>query len=153
MSEQENIDLVKQCYQAFLNGEPARMLNYMMESIDWELPAAEGIPFSGKRQGRAAVAEFFGLVSELQELREFRPMEFIAQGDCVVVTGHYEWTVKATRAEFGCNWCHVFHIALGQISQFTEFTDTHQAVLAYQPQLTDAMKAATGPGVDRPTAH
>jgi ketosteroid isomerase-like protein len=153
MSEQENIHLVRQCYEAFLNGETERMLNYMMKSIDWELPAVEGIPFSGKRQGRDAVAEFFRLVNELQELREFRPKEFIAQGDRVVVTGHYEWTVKATRAEFGCDWCHVFHIAMGEISKFTEFTDTHKAALAYQPQAADAMKAAARPGADRPTAH
>ncbi len=132
MSEQENINLVKQCYQAFLNGESAQLLNYMAESIDWELPAVEGIPFTGKRQGRAAVAEFFRLVNELQEVREFRPIEFIAQGDCVVVTGHYEWTVKATRAAFECDWCHVFHIARGQIAKLTEFTDTHKAELAYR---------------------
>jgi ketosteroid isomerase-like protein len=153
MSEQENIQLVRQCYEAFLNGETERMLNYMMKSIDWELPEVEGIPFSGKRHGRDAVAEFFRLVNELQEAREFRPMEFTAQGDRVVVTGHYEWTVKATRAEFGCDWCHVFHITMGEISKFTEFTDTHKAALAYQPQAADAMKGAARPGAERPTAH
>ena len=153
MSEQENIDLVKQCYQAFVNGDSERLLNYMAKSIDWELPAVEGIPFSGKRQGRDAVGEFFRLVGELQESREFRHMEFTAQGDRVVVTGHYEWTVKATRAEFGCDWCHVFHIAQGQIAKFNEFTDTHKAALAYQPQAAEAMKGAARAGTGRPTAH
>jgi ketosteroid isomerase-like protein len=153
MSEQQNIELVRQCYEAFLHGETDRMLNYMMKNIDWELPAVEGIPFSGKRQGRDAVAAFFRLVNELQELREFRPDEFIAQGDRVVVMGHYEWTVKATGVEFGCDWCHVFQIAGGEISKFTEFTDTHKAAVAYQPQAAAAMQAAARGGADRPTAH
>jgi ketosteroid isomerase-like protein len=153
MSEQGNIDLVRQCYEAFSNGDTERLLNYMMKDIAWELPAVEGIPFSGKRQGREAVAEFFRLVMDLQEVREFRPIEFTAQGDRVVVTGHYEWTVKATRAEFGCDWCHVFHIAMGEISKFTEFTDTHKAALAYQPDAAGAMKGAARTDAGRPTAH
>jgi ketosteroid isomerase-like protein len=153
MSEQENSQLVRQCYEAFLNGETEQLLKYMMKSIEWELPVVEGIPFTGKRQGRDAVAEFFRLVSEMQELREFKPKEFIAQDDRVVVTGHYEWTVKATRAEFGCDWCHVFHIAMGEVSKFTEFTDTHKVAMAYQPQAADSMKAAARPDADRPAVH
>lgn len=153
MNEQENIDLVRQCYQAFLNGESARLLNYMTKNIEWNLPSVEAVPFSGKRQGRDAVAEFFRLVNELQEVREFRPMEFTAQGDRVVVTGHYEWIVRSTGAEFASDWCHVFQIAHGQIAKLTEFTDTHAAMLAYQPQPADAMKTAAHPSAGRPMTH
>lgn len=153
MSEQENINLVRQCYEAFLSGETERLLNYMMKSIEWELPEVEGIPFTGRRQGRDAVAEFFRLINELQELREFKPKEFIGQGERVVVTGHYEWTVKATRAEYGCDWCHVFHVTMGEIAKFTEYTDTLKAALAYRTQAADAMQAAARPGADRPAVH
>jgi ketosteroid isomerase-like protein len=153
MNEQENMDVVRKCYEAFGSGETERMLTFMNADVEWELPAVEGIPFSGKRQGRAAVAEFFRLEGELLEPRAFEPREIIAQGDRVVVLGHYEWTVRATGAEFGCDWCHVFQIADGEIVKFMEFTDTHQAAQAFQPQLAAAMPAGARTDAGRPAAH
>jgi ketosteroid isomerase-like protein len=152
MSEQENIQLVKHCYEAFLSGDTDKLLKFMSKDIDWELPEVDGIAFSGKRHGRDAVAEFFRIENELQEVREFRPQEFTAQGDRVVVTGHYEFTVRATRAQFGCDWCHIFHLAAGEISKFTEFTDTHQAALAYQSE-AGAIQGAARQDAGRPGAH
>ncbi|WP_020656568.1 nuclear transport factor 2 family protein [Massilia niastensis] len=153
MSGQENIELVKQCYEAFAQGDIERLLNYMKDDVDWELPLVEGVPFSGKRQGRNAVGEFFALVGSFQELREFRPEEFTAQGDRVVVTGRYAWLVKPTGTEFSCEWCHIFHIAGGKFSKFKEFTDTNKAALAYELVASNPLKAATRPGADQPAAH
>ena len=152
MSAQENVQLVKQCYEAFLRGDIDGLLKFMTNDIDWDLPEVDGIAFSGKRHGCDAVVEFFRIETGLQELREFRPMEFTAQDDRVVVTGHYEWTVKASGAEFGSDWCHIFHIADGRISKFTEFTDTHKVVLAHQQQ-AGAMKGATSVAAGSPGVH
>lgn len=153
MSEQQNVELVKQCYEAFAQGDIERLLNTMQDDIDWELPAVEGVPFSGKRQGRQAVAEFFAMVGSLQDLREFRPEEFTAQGDRVVVTGRYAWLVKQTGAEFSSEWCHVFHVTNGKFSKFIEFTDTNKAALAYELVAANPLKAAPRPGAERPAAH
>ncbi|MDB5935995.1 MAG: hypothetical protein JWQ01_3339 [Massilia sp.] len=152
MSEQQNIELVKQCYDAFLHGDIDRLLKYMANDIDWELPEVDGVAFSGKRHGRDAVAEFFATINQLQEARDFRPLEFTAQEDRVVVTGHYEWTIKATQASLGSDWCHIFHIANGEVVKFTEFTDTHKAALAYQPQ-AGTMKGAAGTTASQPAPH
>jgi ketosteroid isomerase-like protein len=132
MSEQENIQLVQQCYDAFVHGDLDKLLSMMAQDIAWELPQVDGVPFTGKRRGRQAVAEFFGIMSALQEAREFRPMEFTAQEDRVVVTGHYEWAIKATQECLRSDFCHIFHIANGEVVKFTEFSDTHKAAVAYQ---------------------
>lgn len=142
MNEQANIALVKQCYDAFLQGDINRLLNYMSKDVEWELPEVDGVAFSGKRQGRDAVAQFFQMLGQLQEPRDFRPLEFTAQDDRVVATGHYEWTIKATQATLSSDWCHVFHFANGQVVKFTEYSDTHKAALAYQPQAAGAMAGA-----------
>lgn len=153
MSEQKNVRLIKQCYEAFLSGDADQLLKHMAKDIEWELPEVDGIAFSGKRHGREAVAEFFQTVSQLQELREFSPKEFTAQDDRVVVTGHYEWTVKATGEQFGTDWCHVFHIAKGEIVQFSEFTDTLRVALAYQAQAAGALQGAARQDTGMPAAH
>lgn len=153
MNEQKNVELVKQCYEAFLRGDIDQLLNYMSKDIDWDLAEVEGVAFSGKRQGRDAVAQFFQTMNQLQEARDFRPLEFTAQDDRVVVTGHYEWRIKATQAALGSDWCHIFHVANGEVVSFKEFSDTHKAALAYQSQAAGAMQGAAGAGSGRPAQH
>ena len=152
MGEQENILVVKQCDEAFLSGDIDQLMKLKAKDIDWELPEVDGILFSGKRRGRDAVAEFFQVETSLQQGRELSPKEFTAQDDRVVATGHYASTVKATGTQFGCDWCHVFHIVNGEITKFTKFTDTYQAALACQVRAA-AVPGSTRPGAGRPGAH
>ena len=72
------------------------MLGGMAEDIEWRLPEITGVPFSGKRQGHASIREFFASVTEMQDVEEMELDTVIAQGDTVVVLGHYTWRVKAT---------------------------------------------------------
>ncbi|NML62528.1 nuclear transport factor 2 family protein [Massilia sp. RP-1-19] len=132
MNEQANIELIRQVYDAFINGDSERLLSSMAPDIAWEEPDVPGLPFAGKRQGRENVAEFFQLVAAAQQLRDFRPGEFIAHGDRVVVLGHYDWTVRATGADWGSDWVHIFTVRDGKVTAFREQTDTHRAVEAYQ---------------------
>jgi ketosteroid isomerase-like protein len=149
MNEQANVALVRGCYDAFSKGDIQHILDCTARDVDWELPAVEAIPFSGKRHGLDQVAEFFRLINQLQEAREMQPREFIGHGERVIVTGHYEWTVKATGAAYGSDFIHIFTIVNGKIAHFREFTDTHQAALAYQPQPTIGAQKDAG----RPAVH
>ena len=132
MDEQANTDLIVQVYNAFTKGDSARLLSYMAQDIEWDEPDVPGLPFAGKRQGRDSVAEFFRMVAAVQQIREFRPTEFIAQNDRVVALGHYEWTVRANGFDWGSDWVHIFTIHDGKITAFREMTDTHRAVEAFQ---------------------
>lgn len=153
MNEQNNVELVKKCYEAFSHDDIGQLLKYMSKDIDWELPEVDGVAFTGKRRGRDAVAQFFQTMSQLQEARDFRPMEFTAQDDRVVVTGHYEWLIKATQAALRSDWCHVFRIANGEVVSFKEFSDTQKAALAYQAQAAGSMQGAASAASGRPAQH
>jgi hypothetical protein len=152
MNEQANISLLKQAYDAYDQGDIQRLLGMLAQDIDWELPDIEGVPFAGKRHGADQVADFFRILAECQEPREFRPDQFIAQGDQVVVLGHGTFAVKATGAEYSSDWCHIFRVAGGKIASFKEYDDTHQAAQAYQPQGAST-GAAAGKGATRPPIH
>ena len=98
MSEHENRQLVEQAYATFKAGDIPTLLQSLSEDVTWQLPEIENVPFAGKRQGRGAVGEFFSTLASLQDARSFEEREFIAQGDKVVVLGHYVWQVKANGA-------------------------------------------------------
>jgi ketosteroid isomerase-like protein len=132
MSEQENTNVVQQIYASFKSGDIQALLARIADDVQWQLPDMENVPFSGKRQGREQVAEFFASVADNQEVLAFEPGDFTAQGDKVVAQGHYRWRVKATGREFQADWAHVFTIQGGKVIGFQEYIDTAAVVAAYQ---------------------
>ena len=50
--------------------------------------------------------------------------EFVAQGDKVVVLGHYVWHVKATGKEWESDFVHALSVRDGKMTRFQEYTDT-----------------------------
>ncbi len=131
MKTQENIKLVRQAYEYFKSGDIDALMRLYAEDIEWILPTMENIPFSGKRQGRAQMTQFFADLNEMQEVLQFDTQHFIGQGDQVVVLGHYIWHVKATDHTFESDWAHVVTVRDGSIVRFQEYTDTAAAVAAY----------------------
>ena len=153
MDEQANIERVKQAYDAFQKGDINSLLATMDENIDWKLPDMEGIPFSGARHGRARVQEFFRQIDESMQLRSFTPREFIAQGDRVIVLGHYEWVVRSTGAAVGIEWVHAFTLRNGKLTAFEEFIDTARVLDAFGLAGAGAARAAGAEAGRAPSVH
>src|ERR1700674_1389729 len=97
MNEQQNVAVVREAYAAYKRGDMPGLLNTMADDVGWFLPGPKEIlPYAGKRQGKQEVAQFFATVAATQDAEQFDQSEFIAQGDRVVVLGHYRWRVKST---------------------------------------------------------
>ena len=136
MSEQENIAVVQQAYNNFKTGNIQGLLDLLSDNVEWQLPEVEGVPFTGKRTGRAAVGEFFASVAANQDVLQFEPRDFVAQSDKVVSLGHYEWRVKDTGREFGSDFAHVFTILDGKVVAFKEYFDSAVVATAYQKAMS-----------------
>ncbi len=91
MQEAQNTKIVQDAYDAFGRGDVQTLLGYFDEAILWKPVhgAARHVPTAGERRGKAAVGEFFKIVSEQVNFLRFEPKEFVAQGDKVVAIGHY----------------------------------------------------------------
>jgi ketosteroid isomerase-like protein len=131
MSEHESRQIVEQAYASFKAGDIQTLMQSMSQDITWQLPEVENVPFSGKRQGRGAVGEFFSMLASLQDARSFEPREFIAQGDKVGVLGHYVWQVKANGRTYESDFAHVFTVRGDKIVAFHEYTDSAAAAKAF----------------------
>jgi ketosteroid isomerase-like protein len=135
MSEQ-NKAIVEQAYNNFKTGNIEALLDLFADDISWTLPEMEGVPFAGKRTGRAAVGEFFSTLGALQDVVSFEPRELIAEGDKVVALGIYEWRVKANNREFGSDFAHVWTIRDGKLASLHEYMDTAACVSAHQKAMS-----------------
>jgi uncharacterized protein len=135
MSDQ-NKEIVRQAYENFKSGNIESLLGQLSDTVEWQLAEIENVPFAGKRSGREEVGQFFSLLAEDQEVLQFEPQEFVAEGEKVVALGQYSWRVKSTGREYGGQWAHVFTIRDGKITGFNEYMDTAAAAAAHQKALT-----------------
>ena len=135
MSEQ-NTAIVQQAYHNFKTGNIQALLDLLSDDVTWQLPEVEGVAIAGKRSGRDSVREFFATVARDQDVIEFEPREFVAQGDKVISLGNYSWRVKDTGREFASDFVHVFTIRGSKIVAFREHFDSAAVAAAYQKAMS-----------------
>jgi uncharacterized protein len=132
MSEQENVKVVREMFDAFRGGDVARVLDRLSEDVEWRLGGPTEVAYTGIRHGRQQVAELFKLLGEVSEFEEFDPQEYIAQGDRVVVLGHERQRVKATGLVAENDWAMVFTVRDGKITKFRNYEDTAAVASAHR---------------------
>jgi ketosteroid isomerase-like protein len=124
MNEQANMQLVEQAYQHVGAGKVESLLNILATDVQWELPEMPNVPFAGSWKGREQVRQFFNRMADVQDIVEFQPREFIAQGDKVVVFGRFTMHVKATGRASRSEWAHVWTFKDGSVTHMREYVDT-----------------------------
>jgi ketosteroid isomerase-like protein len=136
MSEQRNVQLIGDAYAAFGRGDVEAIVDACTEDVDWILAGPAEIPIMGARKGKAGVREFFATLASEDEVLQFEPQKFVAQGDTVVVIGHYKSRFRHNGAVAESDWCHVFTIRDGRVARWYEFTDTAAFLEAYRAGVT-----------------
>ena len=140
MNEQDNLRVVQEAYAAFGRGDIPAVLSTLANGVEWLTPGPiDTLPLAGRRRDSEEVAQFSATLAETLEMEQFEPQEFIAQGDKVVVLGHFRYLVKATGSAIESDWAHIFTLDNGRTVSFREYYDTAAAVKAFTaPQLTAA---------------
>lgn len=133
MTIQENKQLVMQGYQRFQAQDIDGLMENLADDIEWIGVESDYLPFSGIYRGKQDVMRYFGMLAQAQEAVRFEPLEMVAEGDKVVVSGESEWMVRATARSYSNPWVHIFTIRDGKIARFQQFNDTAAAEHAYRP--------------------
>jgi uncharacterized protein len=132
MNEEANTQTVRELYRHFASGNVHDLLKLCSPDVNLTVPEVENSPFTASWQGRDSLKTFLGLVSETEDFNDFEPLDFIAQGDRVVVLGRMTATVRATGRHYSTDWVHVFTIKGGKMTAFHEYYDTAAALRAFQ---------------------
>ena len=124
MSDQTNVAVLQQGYEAFGRGDIPAVLELLTDDVEWTMQGPSVIPYAGTFRGREGVAEFFSLLDETIEFEQFEPRKFIGQGDTVVVLGYERDVVKVTGRGFEEEWAHVYTLRDGKIATGLFLEDT-----------------------------
>jgi uncharacterized protein len=128
MREQQNLEIIRNVYAAFGRGDLEGMLGLLDPQVTWRTPGPSDLPTAGLWQGVAKVREFFQRLLNTFDIQEFRPSDFLAQGDKVVVLGTSREGPKGTGRFVDFRWVHVFTVRGGKIVAFEEPADVSALV-------------------------
>jgi uncharacterized protein len=111
--EEANLKVVRDGYDQFTKGNLEGTLRHFAQDAKLHLASAT-----------TTHQEHFRMLEEVETIEHFRPSEFLAQGDKVVVMGTYRAKVKATGQVYDDPWVEVLTVRNGKITEVHEFHDT-----------------------------
>ena len=94
MSEQSNIQVVRDMFAALGRRDVAGVLDRLSDDIEWKIAGPSELPYAGTHRGRDEVAKFFQTFGQAAEFEVFEPQEYFASGDKVVVLGHERQRIR-----------------------------------------------------------
>jgi ketosteroid isomerase-like protein len=121
----ENSDALKRGYDAFNSGDAEVLAELYTDDVTWEGPNTQGVPMSGKNEGKDAVLQALGQIGEQFESFRVSPDEMVEQGDTIVVLSHVEAKTKSGNEVKGPT-VEVWRMSGGKANRVLSLADTAQ---------------------------
>jgi ketosteroid isomerase-like protein len=126
----DNVELVKQGYQYFAEGNVQAVLELFHPEMEWD--ECTGFPYitgDGLFIGPDAVLQnVFAKIPENMDGFHVDVKELFGSGDRVVMVGHYKGVWKETGKEFKANATHVWTVKDEKATHFFQAVDTAEIV-------------------------
>jgi uncharacterized protein len=121
-----NVDIVKQAYKSFSEGNIEAVLSVFDSEIVWE--ESTGFPYvknDGIFRGQNEIVEnVFANIPKYYEDFMIHINELFGTEDKVVMAGHYGGVWKETGKRFMANATHVWTLNNGKVTHFFQVSDT-----------------------------
>jgi len=142
MSQQENLSLVSEIYEAVGRGDIAAILDRVSEDVDWAAEAAsDAAPWYGQRTGKTGVASFFRDLAESIEITEFAPRSFAAGDDDVHLLVRWTFRSISTGQQASMTMHHYWRIRDRKVEYFRGSEDTEQTARVLSAMLAPAQNS------------
>src|SRR5450432_4528043 len=116
-----HVQVVKEFFAAMGRGDKPGLLALSAKNIEWIIPGKDW-PLAGTYRGHAGLADLLQK-SEMLETST-KPLEFIAQGDRVLVIGFAKGKIIATNKTFEDHWVFAITVRNGKLMNIREYIDT-----------------------------
>ena len=127
-----NVEIVKDFFAAMGRGDVKGLLALSAEDIQWIIPG-EDWPLAGTYRGHAGLADLLQKSEMLETSTE--PLEFVVQGDRVLVVGFASGSIIATKKTFKDDWVFAITVRNGKLTNIREYIDTQALARASEMSL------------------
>ena len=137
--QQENLELVREIYDAVGRGDVSAILDRVADDVDWSAEAdSHAAPWYGPRSGKTGVASFFRDLGDSIEITDFTPHSFAAGLDDVHLLVRWTFRSIATGQQASMTMHHYWRIRDGKVDCFRGSEDTEQTARILSPDLMPA---------------
>lgn len=134
MSEQDNVRVVQQLYQAMAAGDIPTLMGLVTDDAVLVSPGpADLVPWAGEYHGTDELLKYLTVFGQGVETSGMEVHDLIAQGDKVVVLGRHAGLVRATGRSYELQWAQVCTLREGKIAAITGYHDTYLVAEAARP--------------------
>lgn len=132
MTQQGNVNIVKEMFERVEQGNIPDALNMFAEDVYWQSPVtrtgSKDLSWFKPRYSRREVGEFFKELRDKVITERFEFSDFTAQGNKVVVEGKNRGTVISTGLNYEHDWVMIFELQDNQIIKCQHYYDTGDLV-------------------------
>jgi ketosteroid isomerase-like protein len=128
-----SIEVVKQMFDAFGEGNLPVILSSVSEDCQWDHRGPYDVPIGKLFVGPEGVGEFFKILAETQETLEFEAREFFGSGNRVVVLGLQRFRVIETGKEWASDYAMAYTVEDGLVTHWRTIHDMGAEAAAHQP--------------------
>jgi ketosteroid isomerase-like protein len=129
-----HVQIVKDFFAAMGRGDKQGLLALSAEDIEWIIPGVNW-PLAATYRGHAGLADLLQKVSDMVETSSPEPLEFVAQGDRVLVVGFARGRIIATNKTFEDDWVFAITVRNGKLTNIREYIDTQALARASEMSL------------------
>ena len=131
MGEVENVELVRKLYDVMGRPNLEGLAELVTADVELVVPGPPQLPMAGVWRGISGVQQCLQTLRQAQENLAMEFLDFVADGDTVVVRLHAKARVHKTGRVFESDIVHFFKIRDGRIALLQDFLDTHAVVDAF----------------------
>lgn len=113
--------VVKRMFDAFGAGDLEALLDTVHPDSRWTYYGANPRLSAARFGGHAEIRRFFEQIGERLEMTAFNTVQFVADGDVVVIFGNESGRVKATGQRFRNEWAQKYVVRDGLIAEMVEY--------------------------------
>ena len=118
-----NSDALRRAYDAFNNGDVETVASTFADDITWEGPNSDGVPMSGKHEGKDGVLQALGAIGDQFERFDVSPDEMVEEGETIVVLSHLDARTKSGN-ELKLPGVEVWRMSGGKANRVQSLLDT-----------------------------
>jgi ketosteroid isomerase-like protein len=132
MENEKNINTVKQLYADVVARNLQGVLNILTDDIRWEPPFVPELHHTKLQKGKDGVTNWVIEMANEVTYSQVIPQGIYADGDAVIVKGHFEGTANSTGKSFQSDWVHLWIFRGDKICSYQAFWNTHNVVNAFK---------------------
>jgi ketosteroid isomerase-like protein len=125
MSKDDDIDVVRRVYAAFLSRDLPAVLELQAQDAVWSVAGPhDQIPWAAPRKGHQGVADFLKTLGQWLAAEQFEIRDYLADGEKVVALGYQRGHVRPTGYPYEFDFVHVWTLREGLVTGFRVYYDT-----------------------------